>query len=168
VKTKLVTIEGKQIGIVGLDEVFEEFSKEGRRLDADLKHDLVKRLRELNYIPPSKEAVYGTAFLDGYKKFCDRQDRKTDAEKGDLGTWQGVPREEVPWYPTIREELCDGCNICVEFCSFGVYEYDDKIDKVKVVNPFNCQVGCSMCALKCKPNAIFFPPLNILEAFGKR
>lgn len=167
-KTKPVTIEGKQIGIVGLEEVFEEFSKEGRGLDQDLKRDLAGRLGELNYIPSSKEEVYASAFLDEYKKFCDRKDGKTDAEKGDLGTWQGVPREEVPWYPTIQEELCDGCNICVEFCSFGVYEYDEETNKVKVVNPFNCQVGCSICALKCKPNAIFFPPLNILEAFRKR
>jgi NAD-dependent dihydropyrimidine dehydrogenase PreA subunit len=168
VKTKLVTIEGKQIGIVGLDEVFEEFSQEERKLDEDLKHDLVKRLRELNYIPASKEEVYASVFLDEYEKFCDRKDGKTEAEKRDLGTWQGIPREEVPWYPAIREELCDGCNICVEFCSFGVYEYDEEANKVKVVNPFNCQVGCSMCALKCKPNAILFPPLTILEAFRKR
>lgn len=167
-KTKLILIEGKQLGIVGLDEVFEEFSKERRRPDEGLKPGLLKRLRELNYIPASKEEVYASAFLDEYKKFCDQKDGKAEAEKKDLGTWQGIPREEIPWYPNIREDLCDGCNICVEFCSFGVYEYDEETNKVKVVNPFNCQVGCSMCALKCKPNAILFPPLTILEAFRKR
>ncbi|NIM96962.1 MAG: hypothetical protein GTO24_02400 [candidate division Zixibacteria bacterium] len=167
-KTKLVTIEGKQIGIVGLEEVLEDFSQAGRKPDEDVKHDLLKRLRELNYIPASKEEVYGSAFLDEYKKFRHRKDGKAETEKKDSGTWQGVPREEVPWYPTIREDLCDGCNICVEFCSFGVYEYDEETNKVKVVNPFNCQVGCSMCALKCQPNAILFPPLTILEAFRKR
>lgn len=167
-KTKLILIEGKQIGIVGLEEVLEDFSQAGRKPDEDVKHDLAKRLREFNYIPASKEEIYASAFLDEYRKLCDRKDGKVEAEKRDLGTWQGIPREEIPWYPTILEELCDGCNICLEFCSLGVYEYDDKTKNVKVVNPFNCQVGCSVCALKCKSNAILFPPLTILEAFRKR
>lgn len=167
-KTKLVTIEGKQIGIVGLDEVFEEFSKEGRKLGEDLKHDLVKRLRELNYIPASKEEFYASVFLDEYKKFCDRKEGKAEAGKRDLGTWQGIPREEIPWYPTVLEDLCDGCMVCLKFCPYGVFDPDEKNEKVIVAHPFNCEVGCSMCALKCKPKAISFPPLGILENFRKR
>jgi NAD-dependent dihydropyrimidine dehydrogenase PreA subunit len=168
VKTRVILIEGKQIGIVGLEELFEEFRRAGKKPHDGLKHQLLSRLKEHNYIPAAKESTYGSAFLKEYEKFGDRKAKKAEAEKRDLGTWQGIPREEIPWYPTIQAELCDGCNICLEFCSFGVYEYDDGTNKVRVENPFNCQVGCSMCASKCKPRAILFPPLTILETFRKR
>ena len=166
-KTKLILIEGKQIGIVGLEEVFEELTKAGCRPDESAKEPLLAKLKALNYVPSAKEATYASAFLSEYKRYCSSDQRKTGARKKDLGTWQGRPREEIPWYPTIREELCDGCSLCVEFCSFGVYEHDRRSNKVKVVNPFNCQVGCSMCAMKCKPKAIAFPPLAILETFRR-
>jgi pyrroline-5-carboxylate reductase len=26
-----------------------------------------------------------------------------------------VPREKIPWYPTIEQELCTNCGVCVEF-----------------------------------------------------
>ncbi len=167
-KTKVILIEGKQIGIVGLEEVFEEFHQAGKKPDEGLKDQLLSRLKEHNYIPSAKESAYGSALLDEYEKFLDRKERDAETERKDLGTWQGIPREEIPWYPTIQAELCDACNICLEFCSFGVYEYDERANKVRVENPFNCQVGCSMCALKCKPKAILFPPLTILETFRKR
>lgn len=28
-------------------------------------------------------------------------------------TWRGIPREEVNWHPTVDQELCIGCGICV-------------------------------------------------------
>jgi NAD-dependent dihydropyrimidine dehydrogenase PreA subunit len=167
VKTKLINIEGKQIGIVGLDEVFEELYQEGQRSDASLKDYLLTRFKAVNYIPSQKGEVYASCFLDEYRKFCDH--RKTGAKetKKNLKPWRGVQREEIPWFPTIMEKLCDGCRICLRFCSFGVYEYDEETNKVKVANPFNCEVECSMCALKCKPKAISFPPLTILESFRR-
>jgi NAD-dependent dihydropyrimidine dehydrogenase PreA subunit len=164
-KTKLLTIEGKQIGIVGLDEVLKEFYQTGEKPNEGLKNRLLNRLKQLNYIPSAKEEAYSSVFLEEYAKFCDRQTERTEEETKDLGTWRGIPREEIPWYPTILEDLCDGCKLCVQFCSFGVYEYDEKNNKVRVTNPFNCVVGCSMCALKCKPKAIMFPPLSILETY---
>jgi NAD-dependent dihydropyrimidine dehydrogenase PreA subunit len=161
-------VEGKQTGIVGMDEIFQELYQAGKRPDESLKEELLNRLKDKNYIPPAKEETYASAFLQEYKRFIDDKEGGLKEGVRDLGTWQGIPREEVPWYPTIREESCDGCNVCVEFCTFRVFEYDEKTNKVKVANPFNCQIGCSMCALKCKPNAILFPPLTILEAFRKR
>jgi NAD-dependent dihydropyrimidine dehydrogenase PreA subunit len=168
-KVRMIIIEGRQIGIAGLDEVLEELSRAGKEREESLKNDLLIRLKKLNYIPLAKEKAYASAFLEEYRKFSegktiDGENKKSKSTK----TWQGIPREEVHWYPTIRDELCDGCKICLEFCSFGVYQYDEKSDRVKVANPFNCVVGCSMCALKCKPKAIMFPPLTVLETFRKR
>jgi len=167
-KSKLIAIDGKLIGIIGTDEIFSDFFKVGEKPTKDLEDRLLERFKEHNYIPKAKEHSYAKALLAEYERFCDQNNQGAKEKTKDLGTWQGVPREEIPWFPTIMEELCDGCRICLNFCSFGVYEYDEETNKVKVANPFNCQVGCSICALKCKPKAISFPPLVILESFRKK
>ncbi len=167
-KSKLVSIEGKLIGIIGLDEIFTEFFEADEKPSKDLQNRLLEKFKEHNYIPVTKEESYGRALLKEYEEFCNQKSLGAKQKAKVLKTWQGVPRDQVPWYPTIREELCDGCRICLNFCSFGVYEYDEKTNKVRVANPFNCEVGCSTCAAKCKPKAIVFPPLEILEAFRKR
>jgi Pyruvate/2-oxoacid:ferredoxin oxidoreductase delta subunit len=167
-KSKLISIEGKLIGITGIDEIFTQLFEAGKKPAKELEGYLLEKLKEQNYIPKAKEQSYARVFLQEYEKFFDRKSGGIEEKAKDLGTWHGVPREEVPWFPTIMEELCDSCKVCLLFCSFGVYEYDEKANKVKVVNPLNCQVGCSICALKCKPKAISFPPLVILESFRKR
>jgi NAD-dependent dihydropyrimidine dehydrogenase PreA subunit len=167
-KSKLVQIESKSIGIIGLDEIFTEFFEAGEKPGKELQNRLLDKFREHNYIPKAKEENYALVLMEEYKKFCNRKKQGIEEKTKSHGTWQGVPREEVPWFPTIMEELCDGCKVCLGFCSFGVYEYDENTNKVKVTHPFNCQVGCSICALKCKLKAISFPPLAILESFRKR
>jgi len=167
VKTRLISIEGKQIGVAGLDEVLDELHTAGKRPNSNLGHYLLGRLRRLNYIPPAKENAYAGALLDEYRRFRDRKAGKTEPGEKGRGTWEGIPREEIPWFPRILDELCDGCQLCLKFCTFGVYEYDEKINKVKVANPFNCVVGCSGCAPQCKPKAMVFPPVEILEAFRR-
>jgi NAD-dependent dihydropyrimidine dehydrogenase PreA subunit len=167
-KSKLISIDGKLIGIIGVDEIFTELFQAGEKPSKELENRLLEKFKEHNYIPKVKEESYAQALLEEYEEFCNRKSRGVEEKAKSWGTWQGVPREEVPWFPTIMEELCDGCKLCLNFCSFGVYEYEEKSNKVKVANPFNCQVGCSICALKCKPKAISFPPLAILESFRKR
>ncbi len=167
-KSRLVSIEGKLIGITGIDEIFAQLFEAGRKPARELQSSLLEELKRHNYIPKLKEQSYARAFLREYEKFYDRKNKGIEEKTKNLGTWQGIPREEVPWFPTIMEELCDGCRICLDFCPFGVYEYDDKTNKVKVANPYYCEVGCSICAVKCEPKAILFPPLRILESFRKR
>jgi NAD-dependent dihydropyrimidine dehydrogenase PreA subunit len=167
-KSKLISIEGKLIGMTGLDEIFTELFEAGEKPSQELENRLLEKFKEHNYIPKAKEQSYAQALLEEYEEFCDQKNQGVEEKAKSLGTWQGVPREEVPWFPTIMEELCDGCKLCLNFCSFGVYEYDERTNKVRVANSFNCEVGCSTCAAKCKPKAIVFPPLEILEAFRKR
>ena len=167
-KSRLISIEGKLIGITGIDEIFAQLFEASRKPGKELQSYLLEELKRHNYVPKRKEQSYARAFLREYEKFRDRQNKGVEEKTKNLGTWQGIPREEVPWFPTIMEELCDGCRICSNFCSFGVFGYDEKTDKVKVANPYYCEVGCCICAAKCKPKAILFPPLRILESFRKR
>jgi NAD-dependent dihydropyrimidine dehydrogenase PreA subunit len=69
-----------------------------------------------------------------------------------------IPRHEIPWFPTIDEGLCSNCGVCVEFCSRGVYLFDDA--HTRVIAPFDCVVGCSMCETLCTPGAIQFPDMG--------
>jgi NAD-dependent dihydropyrimidine dehydrogenase PreA subunit len=81
------------------------------------------------------------------------------------GTWKGFPREQIPWYPTINAVTCVGCRKCFEFCSHGVYTWDEHANTPKVAEPFQCVVGCSNCAGQCDAEAITFPLLSVLTPF---
>jgi NAD-dependent dihydropyrimidine dehydrogenase PreA subunit len=70
--------------------------------------------------------------------------------------WHGIPREEIDWHPTIDESRCIGCGLCVTTCGRGVFRYDYRNKKSKVVNPNNCVVACQTCANLCPVGAISF------------
>lgn len=76
----------------------------------------------------------------------------------------GIPREEIPWYPTVDYDSCAGCKQCVEFCPNGVYKWDGNDHHPDVVNPYNCVVGCSACAQMCPMEAIHFPTRKEITA----
>lgn len=82
------------------------------------------------------------------------------------GTWRGVPREQVPWFPTVDSQKCHGCRECYNFCRQKVYGWDEENGKTLVAEPYRCVVGCSTCASMCKEGAISFPPLTILLSVG--
>lgn len=74
-----------------------------------------------------------------------------------MGMFGNIPREKIPWFPTIDFEKCVGCKECFNFCRNGVYEWDEENNKPKIVRPYNCVVGCSACANLCNGEAIKFP-----------
>ncbi|MGB9749629.1 MAG: 4Fe-4S dicluster domain-containing protein [Caldisericia bacterium] len=78
-----------------------------------------------------------------------------------LKSWHGVPRDAIPWYPTVDEEKCIGCGLCFVTCGRNVYEMVNK--KAKVASPYDCLVGCSTCATVCPVSAISFPDKNMVQ-----
>ena len=76
-----------------------------------------------------------------------------------------VPREQIPWHPTVYADKCSGCRTCFEFCTHGVYEWDEENARPVVKRPHNCVVGCSSCSAQCPMEAIGFPPLSILKQY---
>jgi NAD-dependent dihydropyrimidine dehydrogenase PreA subunit len=74
-------------------------------------------------------------------------------------TFHGVPRNNIPWYPTIDYEKCISCGKCVDYCKLGVYEFEEKQGKKTSVvrNPNNCVVLCTGCDSICPSGAISHP-----------
>jgi NAD-dependent dihydropyrimidine dehydrogenase PreA subunit len=74
--------------------------------------------------------------------------------------WHGIPREEVPWFPTVDLDKCIGCELCYVTCGRGVYQMAER--KSVVANPFSCMVGCSTCGVVCPTQAITFPGRDLI------
>ena len=76
--------------------------------------------------------------------------------------WHGIPRAEIPWYPTINADKCIGCELCYVSCGREVFEFNDGQRKAVVERPYNCMVGCSTCATICSSEAINFPERELI------
>jgi len=83
-------------------------------------------------------------------------------------TFMGVPRGQIPWFPTIDYDKCNFCMDCDTFCPHHVFERRDGDHKLVVANPTNCVVFCRACAKTCGPNAISFPSKPETIALIKR
>jgi NAD-dependent dihydropyrimidine dehydrogenase PreA subunit len=160
-----VRVGSHLVGLVGLEELFSQLKDAGRPAEAALVPELLAGARQHNYIPATAEALYGEALLQAYRRYLSEQ-----AAGGRTGkrspTWRGVPREQIPWFPTLYADRCDGCGRCLSFCPEGVFAPTSGGDRVEVVEPLACQVGCSACAAVCPRGAIVFPPRTVLEAVG--
>jgi len=75
-----------------------------------------------------------------------------------------LPREKIPWFPTIDPDLCIGDQDCINFCKNDVLAWDEDSFKAIVVHPYNCVVGCDACAKICPQEAIKFPDKEELRA----
>ncbi len=69
----------------------------------------------------------------------------------------GIPREMIPWMPSIDREKCLGCGECRDFCPNDVYVLSEADQKMEVANPYNCVPMCDRCVTSCANAAITFP-----------
>jgi len=74
--------------------------------------------------------------------------------------WHGIPRQDIPWLPTVDADTCIGCTLCYTTCGRGVYEMQD--NKAVPVNAMSCMVGCSTCGTVCPVEAISFPDRDMV------
>jgi len=148
-------------GMLGLDAIFADCLRSGRAADALLGEELVRRARQDNYIPPGAEKEFAEALLREYRAYCQAQAEQGAPKPKQRGLWRGLPREQIAWYPTIIEELCNNCGKCVPFCPEKVFDLEE--GKVIVASPYDCQVGCNSCERICPCKAITFPPPAILR-----
>jgi NAD-dependent dihydropyrimidine dehydrogenase PreA subunit len=68
-----------------------------------------------------------------------------------------IPNITTPNYPVIfDEEICDGCNTCVETCQIDVYIPHPQQGKPPIIlHPEECWY-CGCCANDCPRGAIQF------------
>lgn len=52
----------------------------------------------------------------------------------------------------VEEELCAGCSMCAERCTYGALTLHT-VRRVMTVNPVLCQ-GCGACAMACPSRAM--------------
>lgn len=154
-------------GFSGIDELFTELYQQGHQPgEQGLGESIVERLRQENYIPRSARAEYAAAFLREYGAFVADKNAGTTIPRG-YRTWRGYPREQIPWFPMLDEDLCDGCGACVRLCS-GHALIMGEDGKAHVNDQWQCVVGCSSCAELCKVHAITFPSKDMLKMWPPR
>ena len=68
ITTKRVLIDGKETGIDHLDWIFSEVKKLDPDNDAVLADELLKRVKEFNYVPTKKTEVYASALVEEYRR----------------------------------------------------------------------------------------------------
>jgi NAD-dependent dihydropyrimidine dehydrogenase PreA subunit len=91
-----------------------------------------------------------------------------EQEDKKFAEWNGIPREEISWNPTIDFDKCIGCGACLRKCTRGVYELDNKTGKLAVKNPLHCFVGCTGCKPVCPTGAISFPDKRYVDGLLKK
>lgn len=93
----------------------------------------------------------------------------SDPKDKGSGMYAGIPRERIPWYPTIDEERCkpDACALeCIAGCPQGVYARQTD-GRVVVAHPYACTVGDISCSMQCPFEAILFPSRRELRRMLK-
>jgi NAD-dependent dihydropyrimidine dehydrogenase PreA subunit len=163
-----ILVDGGPVGLRGLDEVFAALRADGCKPgDVDLGAAIVEKVSQENYIPRSARELFAVAFEREYTAYLAQMESGSPVRPRGYGMWRGYPREAIPWFPTVNEEACNGCGICLKLCSTHCLAATAD-GKVRVADPFACIVGCSSCANVCKPKAVTFPPGSMLEAYKPR
>jgi NAD-dependent dihydropyrimidine dehydrogenase PreA subunit len=77
-------------------------------------------------------------------------------------TYHGVPRNKIPWGPTIDYDKCISCGKCVDYCHVEVFAFEEKEGKKRSVvkNYNNCVVLCTGCEEQCPAGAITHPSME--------
>ncbi|MGD0070811.1 MAG: ferredoxin family protein [Candidatus Bathyarchaeia archaeon] len=74
-------------------------------------------------------------------------------------SYEGIPRNKIPWYPSINYEKCVSCGKCVDFCHMRAFGFEKKDGKKKTVvkNQNACVVMRRGCEDICPAGAITHP-----------
>jgi len=68
IKTKCISVDGKDIGIDRLDDILAEVRALELPDDRAITEELLRRAMRFNYIPTSRSKAYGEALLKEYSR----------------------------------------------------------------------------------------------------
>lgn len=74
IKTKRVLIDGKETGIDHLEFIFEEVKNLKESDSSVISREIMRRVKEFNYVPTKKESAYAEALLGEYRRWESEQD----------------------------------------------------------------------------------------------
>ncbi len=70
-----IGIGDETIGLIGLNQIFEQLQALGRPPDRSVEDDLLKMVATKNYIPTEAEEEYRLALGREYSKFCAQKEK---------------------------------------------------------------------------------------------
>jgi len=70
-----ILIDGKETGIDKLDWILEGVAKIRPGTDDAIREELIKRVREFNFVPSKKADTYGEALLREYRAYREKQEQ---------------------------------------------------------------------------------------------
>ncbi len=162
---RMIYIGGAPAGLLGVDELFNELFDAGiTPNDENIGDKIIKGVKRHNFVPKQADEDYKIVLVGEYQKYYQTRINGQTPVNRDYGTWEGYPREQIPWFPTVSEELCNGCENCIEVCPKEVYALKEN-GKVMVMDPFLCIVGCCFCTSACEPEAILLPQRDMLDRY---
>ena len=68
-----IDICGETIGLIALDQIFEQLRALGRPPDASVQDELLKMVATKNYVPAKAEDEYRVALVREYARFCSKK-----------------------------------------------------------------------------------------------
>ncbi len=71
----LIFPDGSQIGVNGLDRIFDNAYREGKRPDESVADELVRKLSDNNYVPSVAWSEYEEVVLKEYRKFFEAKEK---------------------------------------------------------------------------------------------
>jgi hypothetical protein len=71
----LIFPDGSQVGVNGLERIFDDAYREGKRPDQSFANELVRHLSENNYIPSVAWSEYEEVVLKEYRKFFEAKEK---------------------------------------------------------------------------------------------
>ena len=162
---RMVQIGGVPAGLQGLDEAYAElFEAQCDPADTETLNRLIKAVKQHNFIPRPAIEDYKAVLGRDYQRYYAQRSQGQAVAPKQYGTWQGIPREQIPWFPTVSPDLCNGCGKCIEVCPKAVFQMNE--DQVaEVIDPFDCIVGCCFCKSACDPQAILMPEKSMLDQY---
>lgn len=162
---RMVQIGGVPAGLLGLEEAYAElFEAQCPPATPETLERLIRTIKQHNFIPRPAIEDYKATLGREYQQYYEQRSQGRKIVPKHYGTWQGIPREQIPWFPTVSSELCNGCGKCIEVCPKEVFQLQDP-KVVEVVEPFDCIVGCCFCKSACDPQAILMPDKSMLNQY---
>lgn len=122
---KTVVINGKQVGIVDLDEVFERAKEKNFKSEEEIKDFILSEVKNKNYIPPSLERTYREELYEEFLISSGKRERKTSDTPRIRLYGVGCPRCEG-MNRTILEVISEK-NLAVD------YQYVKDINEMKKI-----------------------------------